>query len=87
MRFLAGEVGLRQFLDIGSGIPDSANTHQLAQELAPAARVVYVDNDAIVLAHAHALLAGGPAGAAAFALGDLRRPDARCSPTRRRLWT
>ena len=74
VRFLAGDVGLRQFLDIGSGIPDSANTHQLAQELAPTARVVYVDNDAIVLAHAHALLAGDPDGAAAFVHGDLRRP-------------
>jgi hypothetical protein len=76
VRFLAGDVGLRQFLDIGSGIPDSANTHQLAQELAPDARVVYVDNDAIVLAHAHALLAGSGKGTAAFVQGDLRRPDA-----------
>jgi SAM-dependent methyltransferase len=72
---LVREVGIRQFLDIGPGIPDSANTHQLAQAVAPESRVVYVDNDAIVLAHAHELLAGDPGGATAYLHGDLRRPD------------
>ena len=76
VRYLAGTVGLRQFLDIGSGIPDSANTHQLAQAVVPDARVVYVDNDPIVLAHAHALLEGSPEGTAAYVQGDLRRPEA-----------
>ena len=76
VRYLAANADLHQFLDIGSGIPDTANTHQLAQEVVPDARVVYVDNDPIVLAHAHALLAGSPEGAAAYLQGDLRRPDA-----------
>jgi hypothetical protein len=76
VRFLARDAGIRQFLDIGPGIPDSANTHQMAQAVAPECRVVYVDNDAIVLAHAHELLTGDPDGATAYLQGDLRRPDA-----------
>jgi hypothetical protein len=58
VRYLAGEAGIRQFLDIGTGIPAANNTHEVAQSVAPDARVVYVDNDPIVLAHARALLVG-----------------------------
>jgi hypothetical protein len=56
VRFLAGDVGIRQFLDIGTGIPTASNTHEVAQSVDPACRVVYVDNDPMVLAHARALL-------------------------------
>jgi hypothetical protein len=62
VRYLAGEAGIRQFLDIGTGIPASNNTHEVAQSVAPEGRVVYVDNDPIVLVHARALLTGGPHG-------------------------
>src|ERR1700749_3324980 len=75
VRFLAGEAGLRQFLDIGTGIPAADNTHQVAQAVAPDARIVYVDNDPIVLAHARALLARGPEGATQYAHGDAREPS------------
>src|SRR3954469_24955638 len=61
VRWLASEAGVRQFLDIGTGIPAAGNTHQVAQEIDPAARVVYVDNDPIVLVHARALLNGATA--------------------------
>jgi hypothetical protein len=60
VRYLAGEAGIRQFLDIGTGIPSANNTHQVGQEVAPDARIVYVDNDPIVLSHARALLTSGP---------------------------
>src|SRR5215472_10484803 len=63
VRFLAGEAGIRQFLDIGTGIPTAGNTHQVAQAVAPESRVVYVDYDPIVLAHARALLTGTDVGA------------------------
>jgi hypothetical protein len=59
VRFLAADAGIGQFLDIGTGIPASDNTHEVAQAVAPAARVVYVDKDPVVLAHPHALLTGG----------------------------
>ncbi|MGH8833919.1 MAG: SAM-dependent methyltransferase, partial [Actinomycetes bacterium] len=59
VRYLAAEVGLRQFLDIGTGIPSVGNVHEIAQQVAPESRVVYVDNDPIVLAHARALMVGG----------------------------
>ena len=72
VRLLAGELGIRQFLDIGTGIPTANNTHQVAQEAAPDARVVYVDNDPIVLAHARALLTGSDLGATAYLDADLR---------------
>lgn len=72
---LAREAGIRQFLDIGTGIPTEPNVHQIAQAFAPDARVVYVDNDPIVLAHARALLNSGPAGRTAFINADLRDPD------------
>jgi S-adenosyl methyltransferase len=75
VRFLAGELGIRQFLDIGTGIPTSPNVHEVAQSIAPDSRVVYVDNDPIVLAHARALLRSGPQGATAYMDADLREPD------------
>jgi hypothetical protein len=74
VRYLAAEAGIRQFLDIGTGIPTAGNTHEVAQAAAPDARVVYVDNDPIVLAHARALMTSDPAGATAFILGDFRDP-------------
>jgi hypothetical protein len=74
--FLAGEAGIRQFLDIGTGLPTSPNLHEVAQERAPSARVVYVDNDPIVLAHARALLASSADGSCAYVEADLRAPDA-----------
>lgn len=75
VRYLAGEVGVRQFLDIGTGIPTVGNTHEVAQKVAPDARVVYVDNDPIVLVHAQALMTSHDAGATAFIEADLREPQ------------
>jgi O-methyltransferase involved in polyketide biosynthesis len=75
VEYLAGEVGIRQFLDIGTGLPTAENTHQVAQRVAPESRVVYVDNDPIVLAHARALLAGTPQGATAYIQADARDPE------------
>ncbi|HEY4464498.1 MAG TPA: SAM-dependent methyltransferase [Streptosporangiaceae bacterium] len=75
VRFLAGEAGIRQFLDIGTGIPSSGNTHEVAQSVAPESRVVYVDNDPIVLTHARALLTSDPAGATDYVEADLRDPQ------------
>jgi S-adenosyl methyltransferase len=72
VRFLAAEAGVRQFLDIGTGIPSANNTHEVAQSVVPESRVVYVDNDPIVLAHARALLVGGPEGATDYLDADLR---------------
>jgi SAM-dependent methyltransferase len=74
VRFLAAERGVRQFLDIGTGLPTASNTHEVAQETAPDARIVYVDNDPIVLTHARALLTSTPAGATAYLDADLRDP-------------
>jgi len=71
---LAGEAGIRQFLDIGTGLPSANNTHQVAQAVAPDSRVVYVDNDPIVLVHARALLTGTPQGATAYLDADVRDP-------------
>ena len=76
VRFLVAEAGIRQFLDIGTGIPSAGNVHEVAQELTPEARVVYVDNDPIVLTHSRALLSSTPGGQLAFILADLRRPEA-----------
>jgi SAM-dependent methyltransferase len=73
--FLIKEAGIRQFLDIGTGIPTADNTHEVAQSLAPESRVVYVDNDPIVLAYARRLLSSTPTGATAYLQADLRRPD------------
>ena len=72
VRFLAGQAGIRQFLDIGTGIPTADNTHEVAQRVAPDARVVYVDNDPIVLSHAKALLKSSKQGACAYIDADLR---------------
>jgi hypothetical protein len=72
VRYLAGEAGIRQFLDIGTGIPTAGNTHQVAQAIAPQSRVVYVDYDPIVLAHARALLTSHEAGATEYIDADLR---------------
>src|SRR5271157_6178946 len=60
VRYLAAEAGIRQFLDLGTGLPTAQNTHQVAQEIAPDSRIVYVDNDPIVLAYARALLTSAP---------------------------
>jgi hypothetical protein len=73
-RFLAADAGVRQFLDIGTGIPTGDNTHEVAQQAAPDARVVYVDNDPIVLLHAQALLRSSPQGATDYVQADLRDP-------------
>ncbi|MEU1474655.1 SAM-dependent methyltransferase [Streptomyces sp. NPDC005760] len=75
VRELAGKAGIRQFLDIGTGIPTAANTHEVAQGVDPGARVVYVDNDPIVLAHARALLISTPEGATDYLQADLRETD------------
>jgi S-adenosyl methyltransferase len=72
VRYLAGECGVRQFLDIGTGLPVAGNTHQVAQEVAPDARIVYADNDPIVLLHARALLTSTPQGACDYVEADLR---------------
>jgi S-adenosyl methyltransferase len=72
VHFLVTEAGIRQFLDIGTGLPSANNTHQVAQGAAPRSRVVYVDNDPIVLAHARALLTSSPEGATAYIDADLR---------------
>ena len=75
VRYLAGEASIRQFLDIGTGLPTANNTHQVAQAVAPECRIVYVDNDPVVLAHARALLTGTPEGATDYLDADLRDPD------------
>ena len=75
VRFLAAETGIRQFLDIGTGIPTANNTHEVAQGVAPDSRIVYVDNDPIVLSHARALLTSRPEGKCAYLDADLRDPE------------
>jgi hypothetical protein len=74
--YLAQEAGVRQFLDIGTGIPTEPNVHQIAQAIAPDARVAYVDNDPVVLAHARALLTSSPEGRTTYINADVRDPDA-----------
>lgn len=76
VRYLAGEAGIRQFLDIGTGLPTADNTHEVAQRVAPESRVVYVDNDPLVLAHARALLTSTPQGATTYIAADLHEPEA-----------
>jgi hypothetical protein len=76
VRYLAGEAGIRQFLDIGTGLPTADNTHEVAQRVAPESRIVYVDNDPLVLAHARALLTSRPEGATEYLDADLRDPAA-----------
>ena len=75
VRYLAGEAGIDQFLDIGSGLPTVANVHEVAQAINPAARVVYVDNDPLVLTHARALLTSSAEGKCAYIQADLREPE------------
>jgi SAM-dependent methyltransferase len=74
VRYLATETGIRQFLDIGTGLPSGDNVHEVAQAAAPESRIVYVDNDPIVLAHARALLTSTPEGRTAYIESDLRDP-------------
>jgi O-methyltransferase involved in polyketide biosynthesis len=75
VRFLAGEAGIRQFLDIGTGLPTADNTHEVAQRIAPDARIVYVDNDPLVLAHARALLISTPEGSTKYLHADMHDAD------------
>src|SRR6202044_1421365 len=72
VRYLAAEKGIRQFLDIGTGLPTTNNVHEVAQDVAPSCHVVYADNDPLVLAHAQALLTSAPAGRTAYIQADLR---------------
>jgi len=75
IHYLAQDAGIRQFLDVGTGLPTADNTHEVAQRVAPEARIVYVDNDPLVLAHARALLTSTPEGATAYVHADLRDPE------------
>jgi hypothetical protein len=75
VRYLAGHAGIRQFLDIGTGIPTASNTHEVAQSVAPESRIAYVDNDPMVLAHARALLTSNPAGRCGYVDADIRDPQ------------
>jgi hypothetical protein len=76
VRYLTAEAGIRQFLDVGTGLPTADNTHQIAQRAAPESRIVYVDNDPLVLAHARALLTSTPEGATDYIDADMRDPEA-----------
>lgn len=76
VRFLAGEAGIRQFIDVGTGLPAADNTHEVAQRVAPDCRVVYVDNDPLVLAHARALLTSTPEGSCDYVDTDMRNSGA-----------
>jgi hypothetical protein len=75
IRFLTGEAGIRQFLDLGTGLPTASNTHEVAQSIAAESRIVYVDNDPLVLSHARALLTSSPEGVTAYLDADLRDTD------------
>ena len=75
VRYLAAEAGIRQFLDIGTGLPTADNTHEVAQAIAPESRIVYADNDPMVLVHAKALLTSAPGGATSYVEADVRDPD------------
>jgi O-methyltransferase involved in polyketide biosynthesis len=75
VRYLAGEAGIRQFLDLGTGLPSMDNVHEVAQRVALESRIVYVDNDPIVIAHARAMLASSREGATAFVTADIRDPE------------
>jgi O-methyltransferase involved in polyketide biosynthesis len=85
VRYLAGQEGIRQFLDIGTGLPTADNTHQVAQRVARDARIVYVDNDPLVLSHARALLTSSPEGSCDYIDADLREPDKILSEAARTL--
>jgi hypothetical protein len=75
VRYLAGEAGIRQFLDVGTGLPTADNTHEIAQRVAPECRIVYVDNDPLVLVHAKALLTSTPEGACDYIEADVHDPE------------
>ncbi|MCI2415823.1 SAM-dependent methyltransferase [Saccharopolyspora sp. K220] len=75
VRFLVCEAGVRQFLDVGTGLPTAENTHEIAQKYAPESRIVYVDNDPLVLTHARALLVGAREGATDYLHADVREPQ------------
>jgi hypothetical protein len=85
VRYLAGEAGIRQFLDVGTGLPTANNTHQVAQGIAPQSRIVYVDNDPLVLVHARALLTSTPGGACDYVDADVRDPGTILSEAHRTL--
>ncbi|CAM5503750.1 SAM-dependent methyltransferase [Streptomyces californicus] len=74
--YLARDAGIRQFLDVGAGLPTANNTHEVAQRIAPDSRIVYVDHDPLVLLHVHALLTSTPEGATAYVEADMRDTDA-----------
>jgi hypothetical protein len=76
IRYLVAEAGVRQFLDIGTGLPTANNTHEIAQGMVPQARIVYVDNDPLVLVHARALLTSSPEGVTDYIEADVHDPDA-----------
>jgi O-methyltransferase involved in polyketide biosynthesis len=73
--YLTAEAGIRQFLDLGSGLPSAQNVHEVAQSIAPDSRVLYVDHDPVVMMHARALLRGSPQGATGYIQADLRHPE------------
>ncbi|WP_062213002.1 SAM-dependent methyltransferase [Streptomyces sp. NBRC 109706] len=75
VRYLAGEGGIRQFLDVGTGLPGVDNTHEIAQRVAPESRTLYVDRDPLVIAHARALLTSAPEGATQYLQADIREPE------------
>jgi hypothetical protein len=82
VRYLVAEAGVTQFLDIGTGLPTTNSVHEVAQRIRPSARVVYVDNDPLVLTHARALLTSAPEGRTAYIPADLRNPaDILANPT------
>ena len=85
VRYLTAEAGIRQFLDVGTGLPSADNTHEVAQSVAPETRVVYADNDPIVLVHGRALLTSTPEGATAYADADLRDTDSVLAAARQTL--
>jgi S-adenosyl methyltransferase len=85
VRFLAAEAGIRQFLDIGTGLPTADNTHQVAQALAPDSRIVYVDNDPLVLVHARALLTSRAEGVTDYVDADVHDPESVLTGARRAL--
>jgi S-adenosyl methyltransferase len=85
VRYLAGEAGIRQFLDIGTGLPSHDNTHEIAQRVAPDARIVYVDNDPLVLSHARALLTSSAASSTDYIHADLYEPEALLRLAREKL--
>ena len=88
VRYLVAEAGVRQFLDVGTGIPTAGNTHEVAQATAPESRIVFGTTTPIVLAHARALMTSDPAGATAFMRADLRDPGTILDdPALRRTWT